>query len=79
MKAEAGPTLNPYYNQLLLDWAIAGDPSNPECEECGCDLTGKKVHDCGIMWCCDNCASENSDSDPDSDYRDAERKQMGIE
>jgi hypothetical protein len=49
------PTLNPSYNDLLQRWAASGHPSGPECEECGCDLTGRDVHDTGLGWVCDDC------------------------
>ncbi len=74
MKAN-GPTLNPSYNSLLLDWKRQGYSSNPECEECSCDLTGKEVRDIGTMWVCVKCASRDEIK---SDYRHEERKQLGI-
>jgi hypothetical protein len=60
------PTLNVVYNNLLLRWAASGHPSPPECEDCGCDLTGKDVHDTGAMWLCDTCkdADDNTDHEP---------------
>jgi hypothetical protein len=50
-----GPTLNPEYNALLVKWAEGGYSSKPECEACGKDLTGKEVHDTGLMWVCPVC------------------------
>ncbi len=52
------PTLNPEYNALLLYWVSQGASSNPECEECGCDLTGKDVIETDILWVCCECADE---------------------
>jgi hypothetical protein len=51
----SGPTLNPEYNALLVAWAEQGHPCDPECEECGDDLTGKEVHETGIAWVCSKC------------------------
>lgn len=53
--AKPAPTQNPYYNALLRTWAAQGHPCNPECEDCGKDLTGEKVHDTGVSWVCDRC------------------------
>ena len=47
------PTLNPAYNDTLLNGVY-----KPICEECGCDLTGKVVvgeHDFGNKWLCELC------------------------
>jgi len=51
----AGPTLNPEYNELLVRWAQDGHPSDPECEECSDDLTGKEVHETSTNWLCTPC------------------------
>lgn len=50
-----GPTLNQNYNNVLAVWAAGGFDSKPECEDCGCDLTGQKVIDAGSMWLCVKC------------------------
>jgi hypothetical protein len=57
------PTLNAIYNDLLLRWAASGHPSTPECEDCGCDLTDKHVHDTGTMWLCDSCKGVDDETD----------------
>lgn len=49
-----GPTLNPRYNDLLVRWGNCA----PECEECGKDMTGKMIHDCGTCWACSDCKNE---------------------
>jgi hypothetical protein len=48
-----GPTLNPDYNE-----AFAGQTeiAEPECEDCGCDLTGRDVVDDHGMWVCVPCS-----------------------
>lgn len=72
MKLLEGPTLNPEYNLLLVKWSIvSGEICKPECEECGCDLTGKEVHETLCTWLCSSCyrfADENPE--PYDDYRE---------
>lgn len=50
------PTLNSDYNDLLVRRAADGLPSEPECEDCGCDLTGKVVVDDYGTWVCESCS-----------------------
>lgn len=54
-----GPTLNSSYNRVLKRWWADGHPSTPECEECGCDLTGKKVFETPTLWVCEKCNEED--------------------
>lgn len=71
----SGPTLNRAYNDLLIRWGNA----QPECEDCGSNLTGKRVHDTGTMWLGDCCKrGESDDTLSDAETRRAERQQMGI-
>jgi hypothetical protein len=74
------PTLNPEYNELLARWEASGHGSPPECEDCGCDLTGKAVVDDGCMWVCEACSELPDDAFPlsERDLQAWERKQMGI-
>lgn len=58
-----GPTLNPYYNNLLVSWEKQGFDATPECEECSCNLTGKNVHDVGTGWLCTDCMEKDYDFD----------------
>ena len=58
----AGPTRNAEYNAVLASWKEQGAPSDPQCEECGCDLTGKEVVEITIGWYCETCA-ETYDGD----------------
>ena len=76
----AGPTLNPEYNALLVRWAASGHVSEPECEDCGCDLTGQQVFDDGCMWVCEKCRDAEDDDAVFSErtLQEFERKQMGI-
>jgi len=53
--AHNAPTLNPEYNYLLKAWAEQGFPSEPECEDCGCDLTGSHVYETSTSWLCTSC------------------------
>lgn len=57
----SGSTLNPEYNDLLARRAADGLPSEPECEDCGCDLADKHVVDDYGTWVCESC-SEADDS-----------------
>lgn len=61
-----GPTLNPTYNHLLRQWGNA----LPECEDCGCDLTGAKVFDIGTMWVCSSCKEADDNTYHEPDYRE---------
>jgi hypothetical protein len=63
------PTKNETYNLLLVKWAEAGHPINPECEFCGRDLTGQHVHDTGLSWVCDACLIASNDPGS-ADYRE---------
>lgn len=77
----SGPTKNPEYNALLIQWAAAGYGSEPECEDCGKDLTGEDVIDDGCMWVCTDCSEADEDDElvfSERTLRDFERKQMGI-
>jgi hypothetical protein len=59
------PTLNPIYNDLLIRWAANGHPSPPECEDCGCDLTDKDVHEggsAGACWVCTPCKEKDNET-----------------
>jgi hypothetical protein len=74
-----GPTLNPEYNELLARWAASGHMSEPECEDCGCDLTGRHVFDDGCMWVCERCCEAEDDAVfSERTLQDFERKHMGI-
>jgi hypothetical protein len=53
-----GPTLNPAYNDTLL-----GGVYKPQCEECGCDLTGKVVVGSSCKWLCELCYQELFEAD----------------
>lgn len=64
-----GPTLNHYYNNLLKRWAASGHPSPPECEDCGCDLTGKEVHETG-NWVCKSCKEKDDETYHEPLYRE---------
>ena len=59
---KAAPTLNPTYNNLLVKWNKErndNDPEcEPECENCGMDLTKEPVWDTGILWVCCGCVHE---------------------
>jgi ribosome-binding protein aMBF1 (putative translation factor) len=68
-----GPTLNNEYNALLIAWAEQGASSKPECEECGCDLTGKPVIETAILWVCEDCADGDDDYTPANEYDYLER------
>lgn len=50
-----GPTLNPEYNATLQDWGRAGRACEPECEDCGRDLTGQHVRERTVGWFCVAC------------------------
>ena len=50
------PTLNQSYNRVLESWKKQGCDSKPECEDCGCDLTGKDVVESHYGWLCTSCA-----------------------
>jgi hypothetical protein len=63
-----GPTLNITYNNLLKDWAAAGSPNNPECEDCGKDTTDKQMHDLGNLWVCRDCYLEATSDNIDEHY-----------
>lgn len=53
----SGPTLNPDFNELHARCVAAGvAPERPECEDCGCDLTGRDVVDDYGMWVCVPCS-----------------------
>lgn len=72
------PTLNAVYNSLLVKWAAAGHPTDPDCEECGCDLTGKQVVEVEKRtWTCEACAesieSDNACDEEHCDDRECER------
>jgi SET domain-containing protein len=71
-----GPTNNVSYNNLLRRWG----GTEPECEECGDDLTGQDVHETRYNWVCCGCADEASVCGGQSDYADRmdERRQMGL-
>ena len=62
-KGNEGPTLNHVYNDLLKRWSAGGHESTPECEDCGCDLTGKEVHETSTQWVCIECKEKDDDSD----------------
>jgi hypothetical protein len=47
-------TLNEAYNKELEKCAPFGH-GEPECQECGCDLTGKQVYRVDNIWCCSDC------------------------
>lgn len=77
-------TNNEEYNRLLEKWRGADPATNPECEECGCDLTGKDVYGGKYGWYCMGCGPSvekdiNSNSTM-SDYEERmwERRQMGL-
>lgn len=66
------PTLNPYYNHLLVSWEKdTGKPQLPTCEECNCDMTGQQVHEShagAAGWVCEDCHRKldlASDDDPE--------------
>ncbi len=67
-KGNEGPTLNHSYNDLLKRWAAGGHPSNPECEDCGCDLTGEKVFETSTMWVCEACKPEEYEPETEEEY-----------
>lgn len=54
-KLPEGPTQNLEYNGVLAKWAAEGYGSKPECEDCGCDLTGLAVYETPINWLCRAC------------------------
>ena len=61
-----GPTLNEGYNWLLRMWAhsegrSSHDPVEPECETCGCDMTGQQVYGTWTSWLCGTCIEEDED------------------
>jgi hypothetical protein len=64
------PTLNPYYNQLLIRWKEAGCESPPECEECQEDMTGKMIHDTSIAWLCTSCKEKSEQKPQEQVYRE---------
>lgn len=70
------PTLNVEYNGVLRKWAFTGYGAKPECESCGCDLTGESVADVGTGWYCQRCGEHSEYVDEDD--RSSERRQMGI-
>jgi len=53
-----GPTLNQDYNRCLARWQSNNTGVKPECEECGCDLTGRHVIGDGNGWMCEECAED---------------------
>jgi len=52
-----GPTKNPDFNETLARRAADGLPSEPECEDCGCDLAGEEVVDDYGTWVCVACST----------------------
>jgi len=64
-----GPTLNGVYNELLRRWvayggmaAVAGtDHAQPECEDCGMDLTAQEVRESPLGWFCVDCDAANEE------------------
>jgi hypothetical protein len=79
-----GPTLNPEYNDVLAKWTAMGEDSRPECEDCGCDLTGREViEEDKVMWVCADCHAEWEEDDDEIVFSEsaaqrAERQQMGF-
>lgn len=66
-----GPTFNPTYNKVLANWIATTTPNaKPECENCGCDLTGCDVQETAYEWLCDECASEAGYDAPDFESYD---------
>lgn len=72
-KMVSGPTLNTEYNLILQSWEDAGEAHTPECEECGCNLTGKQVFETTVTWLCMSCWNEHPESyEDDADDIDDE-------
>jgi hypothetical protein len=65
-----GPTLNPVYNDTLLDGIY-----KPQCEKCGCDLTGKQVVPAPLQmkpidWICELCEDDWKESSLNAKQQD---------
>lgn len=69
MKNINAPTLNVAFNQELAKRAPFGH-GEPECEECGCNLTGKNVYRVTYTWCCESCYYLLKDEEKNSRCRD---------
>jgi len=69
-KGNEGPTLNHSYNDLLRRWAAGGHESSPECEDCGCDLTGQEVHETSTNWLCAPCKEKDDETIHEPYYRE---------
>jgi len=54
MENSNGPTLTAAYNKELQIRSQFGH-GEPECQECGCNLTGQKVYRVASTWCCESC------------------------
>lgn len=65
-----GPTRNGSYNDLLVRWAASGHDSSPECEECGTDLTGKRVHETSCGWLCTACRFDEDTAEAVTSWRE---------
>jgi hypothetical protein len=61
-KGNEGPTLNHVYNNLLQRWGANGTDASPECEDCGCDLTGKEVYETSTNWLCAECKEKDDET-----------------
>lgn len=70
VKGNEGPTLNHSYNHLLSKWAVGGFASEPECEDCGCDLTGKEVYETATNWLCAECKEKDDNEYHEPLYRE---------
>lgn len=68
-QAISGPTHNRAYNRALASWATADSPAQPECEDCGADMTGAPVFETEVGWLCTACA-EREGFDAECDCRD---------
>jgi hypothetical protein len=59
-----GPTHNVSYNNLLRRWAVSPcQPVEPECENCGGDMTGQQVYETRYNWVCGTCIAANDSGD----------------
>jgi ribosomal protein L37AE/L43A len=65
---ENGPTLNEAFNVYLKKRNPFGH-GEPECEECGSNLTDKHVYHADGMWVCEKCQHALLENKKNDRYR----------